>query len=67
MKLRSWLFLILVLVLVLAIFYAFQPSKTPSPQPPLVTLTSANFADSFYGALKASTGDVRLVLLVSPT
>lgn len=51
----------------LVILYAFQPSHTPPPQPPLITLNSANFNSSFYGALNSNSRAAHLILLLSPT
>lgn len=67
MKRYRLLLIIVALILAFGLFYSLQPSKTPAPQPPLVTLNSANFNTSFYGALNASPRDFRLVLLLSPT
>ncbi|HKV27931.1 MAG TPA: hypothetical protein VJN90_06630 [Candidatus Acidoferrales bacterium] len=67
MKRHRLLLIVIAALLVLGLFYAIQPSKTPSPQPPLVTLNATNFSASFYGALNGDAKDARLVLLVSPT
>lgn len=65
---RHRLLMIAILALVaLGLFYTFEPSHTPAGQPPLATLTSANFASSFYGAVNSSPRAIRVVLLVSPT
>ncbi|HEX2661587.1 MAG TPA: hypothetical protein VHM93_02050 [Candidatus Acidoferrum sp.] len=52
--------------LLLAIVYLWGPSKVPSGQPRLLTLSSTNFSD-FQSAFDAQTDGVRLVLLLSPT
>lgn len=67
MKRYRLLLIIAAVILILAAFYMFQPSRTPTPQPPLVTLNSANFAASFYGAINNKPQGMRLVLLLSPT
>jgi hypothetical protein len=41
-------------------------ARVPAGQPPLVFLTSSNF-DQLRSAFNASSGDVRIVLLLSPT
>jgi hypothetical protein len=40
--------------------------KVPAGQPPLVSLTSGNF-DQLRAAFNGASGDVRIVLLLSPT
>lgn len=67
MKRNRLLFIAALLLLAVGAWYAFQPSQTPPSQPPLVTLTSVNFANAFYSVLNSDTNAVRLVLLVSPT
>lgn len=67
MKRRRVLYIVVTVIVVLALLYAFEPSNTPSPQPPLVTLSSADFGSSFYSALNRDPQANRLILLVSPT
>lgn len=57
---------VVVLVAGFAVWVSLQPRRTPAGQPPLETLTSANFAD-FVDAFNRSASSVRLVLLLSPT
>jgi hypothetical protein len=52
--------------LLLAAFYLRVDSATPPGQPPLVSLSTANFA-AFEMAFDKSTDGPRLVLLLSPT
>ena len=40
--------------------------RVPAGQPPLLSLTSANF-DQLRSSFNEATGDVRIVLLLSPT
>jgi len=47
-------------------WYFFGPRKTPAGQPPLVALTTNTF-DQLRTAFNAASGDVRVVLLLSPT
>lgn len=61
----------IVAVLVLAGLFAlgwhyYGGTKVPAGQPPLVSLTTTNF-DQLRTAFNASSGDVRIVLLLSPT
>lgn len=57
----------LVTVGLLALGYHFYGGTTvPAGQPPLVSLTSANF-DQLRAAFNSASGDVRIVLLLSPT
>ena len=63
--------LIILGVVVIAGFLAFgwrfyRGARVPSGQHPLVFLTSSNF-DQLRTAFNASSGDVRVVLLLSPT
>jgi hypothetical protein len=46
--------------------YFHGGSTVPAGQPPLVSLTSANF-DQLRAAFNATSGEVRVVLLLSPT
>lgn len=45
---------------------SYGRSKTPAGQPPLMALASGNF-DQLRAAFNAASGDVRVVLLLSPT
>ena len=63
--------LVTVAVLVLAGLFAlgwhyYAGTKVPAGQPPLVFLTSTNF-DQLRTAFNTSSGDVRVILLLSPT
>jgi hypothetical protein len=60
-----------IFVFVLAGFLAlgwhfYGGAAVPTGQPPLVSLTSANF-DQLRTAFNAASGEVRIVLLLSPT
>jgi len=57
---------IAVVVALLAIAYLWGPSTVPAGQPPLLTLSSANFSE-FSAAFDADTDAPRMVLLLSPT
>ena len=50
-----------------AIFWhAWGPTHTPPPQPALETLTAQNFPE-FERAFDHAAGNVRMILLLSPT
>ena len=53
-------------VLLLVIAYLWGPSTAPVGQPPLLTLSSANFKE-FSAAFDADADVPRMVLLLSPT
>jgi hypothetical protein len=53
-------------LLLAAVAYLWGPSSVPPGQPPLLTLTSANFSE-FETAFEADTSVPRVVLLLSPT
>lgn len=53
-------------VVALIALYFFQPSRTPSPQPPMDSLSPQNFSD-FVNAFNRDTTEGKLVLLLSPT
>jgi len=53
-------------LVLLAGVYLWGPSSVPPGQPPLLALSSSNFAD-FEQAFDANTNEARLVLLLSPT
>ena len=64
---RKRLFLFVLLAMLAAGFwYAFAPSHTPAPQPAITNLTQQDFSE-FKSAFNHDTGNVRLVLLLSPT
>jgi len=44
----------------------YSGSTVPAGQPPLVSLTSSNF-EQLRAAFNAASGEVRIVLLLSPT
>jgi hypothetical protein len=52
--------------LLLLAWHYYGGTKVPAGQPPLVSLTSGNF-DQLRAAFNAASGDVRIVLLLSPT
>jgi hypothetical protein len=47
-------------------WHFYGGSKVPAMQPPLVFLTSSNF-DQLRTSFNDATGEVRIVLLLSPT
>jgi hypothetical protein len=66
-KKRLGIFGLLVTVGLLALGWHFYGGeKVPDGQPPLVSLTSTNF-DQLRSAFNAASGEVRIVLLLSPT
>jgi hypothetical protein len=59
--------LAVVFVGLLALGWHFYGGQTvPAGQPPLLSLTSSNF-DQLRTAFNGASGDVRIVLLLSPT
>jgi hypothetical protein len=46
--------------------HVYSGETAPAGQPPLVALTSTNF-DQLRAAFNAASGEVRIVLLLSPT
>jgi len=67
MKKKRVIGLVLAAALVLlAIAYLWGPSTAPAGQQPLVTLSSANFAE-FEKAFDSGADAPRLLLLLSPT
>jgi hypothetical protein len=67
MKQRLSILTVIVVAGVLALGWHFYGGeKVPAGQPPLVSLTSANF-DQLRTAFNAASGEVRIVLLLSPT
>jgi hypothetical protein len=57
--------LVVVGLLVLS-HHFYGGEKVPAGQPPLLSLTSANF-DQLRSSFNEASGDVRIVLLLSPT
>jgi hypothetical protein len=57
---------ILTVALVGALFYFYGGSRAPSGQAPLLRLTTQNAA-TIKDAFNAAKGDVRVLLLLSPT
>jgi hypothetical protein len=47
-------------------WYLYGGGKAPVGQPPLMSLTAPNF-DQLRSAFNAASGEVRIVLLLSPT
>lgn len=67
MKKRLSILAVLVLVALLALgWHIYGGGKVPAGQPPLVSLTSTSF-DQVRTAFNAASGEVRIVLLLSPT
>jgi hypothetical protein len=67
MKKRLTIIAALVVVGLLALGYHFYGGeKVPAGQPPLVSLASSN-VDQLRTAFNGASGDVRIVLLLSPT
>lgn len=67
MKTRLGLLGVLVLAGLLALGWHFYGGEeVPAGQPAMVSLTSANF-DHLRAAFNRASGDVRIVLLLSPT
>jgi hypothetical protein len=54
------------LALTAALVYFYGGSQAPSGQPPLVRMTPENISQ-FEAAFNAAKGDVRLLVLLSPT
>ena len=63
---RAVIILVILIVGSLATLYLWGPSKVPSGQPPLTTLSASNFSD-FTSAFDADPTVPRLILLFSPT
>ena len=55
-----------VVVLLLGTAYLWGPSQAPTGQPPLLSLSSANF-NEFSAAFDADADVPRMLLLLSPT
>jgi hypothetical protein len=53
-------------VLLALAWHYYHGSNVPTGQPPLVAITSTNF-EQLRAAFNAATGEVRVVLLLSPT
>jgi hypothetical protein len=67
MRVRLSIVAALVIAGLLALGWRFYGGgKAPAGQPPLVSLTSSNF-DELRAAFNAASGQVRIVLLLSPT
>ena len=47
-------------------WYLYRGERVPAGQPALVSLSAANF-DMLRSSFNAASGDVRIVLLLSPT
>ena len=63
----SMLTIVVVVAGLLALGWHFYGGvNVPTGQPPLVSLTSSNF-DQLRTAFNGASGDVRIVLLLSPT
>jgi len=67
MKERLSILAVLVIAGLLALgWHFYRGEKVPAGQPPLVSLTSGNFGQ-LRSAFNAASGEVRIVLLLSPT
>jgi len=55
--------ILLLAVAAWAAYYRYVPGRTPAGQPPLADLESASFDQQF----RAASGDMRLLVLLSPT
>jgi len=67
MKKRLSFTLLVVIAALLALSWHFHsPARVPAGQPPLTSLTLSNF-DQLRTAFNATSGEVRIVLLLSPT
>jgi hypothetical protein len=65
-KFLSTLAVLIVTVLFALGYHFYGGASVPAGQPPLVSLTSTNF-DQLRAAFNAASGEVRIVLLLSPT
>lgn len=63
---RAVIILTVLIIVALTGLYLWGPSKVPTGQPPLTTLSAANFT-TFTAAFDADPSASRLVLLFSPT
>jgi hypothetical protein len=66
MKLRPGVLAAVAIVALLAVAWHFYGGKSPAGQDPLVSVTSNNF-EELRSAFNAASGQVRVVLLLSPT
>jgi hypothetical protein len=66
MKARSVVGAVLTALLIAAAMYLYGGSQTPAGQPPLRNVTAENVAD-IRNEFNAANGDVRVLLLMSPT
>lgn len=67
MRKRLGVLAVLVIAALLALGWHFYGGeKVPAGQPPLISLTERNF-DQLPTAFNAASGEVRIVLLLSPT
>jgi hypothetical protein len=57
---------VLLAIVAASSWQVWGPTHAPIPQPPLETLTTQNFS-GFGNAFDNAAGDVRLILLLSPT
>ncbi len=55
--------ILLLAVAAWAAYYRYVPGRTPAGQPPLADLDPASFDQQFH----AASGDMRLLVLLSPT
>jgi hypothetical protein len=66
MKRKTIVLVSVTALLVLVAAYLWGPSSVPQGQPPLLTLTAANFSE-FETAFDSEPSVLRVVLLLSPT
>jgi len=65
-KKRLWLAAAGAAALVAAGYYTWAPREAPAGQPPLVALQPENF-ETIRAAFNSAAGQVRILLLLSPT
>jgi hypothetical protein len=65
-KRQSLLAVVVILALLWLGWHFYGGERVPEGQPPLLSLTSSNF-DQLRVAFNAASGEVRVVLLLSPT
>lgn len=66
MKKILYIFALVFLGLLALGWHFYGGSKVPTGQPPLLSLTSSNF-EQMRTAFNSASGEVRIVLLLSPT
>lgn len=66
MKKRLTILAVVFAGLLVVVWHFYGGERVPTGQPPLVSLKSTNF-DRIRAAFNAASGEVRIVLLLSPT